>query len=348
MQHEVFAELAGERVDDLFVLTGPERGDDERLRLAPREQCATVCARQQPHLHGYRADGARVTSIDALPFGQDTPSHHVLLDFLENLVQTLEHHHLVCGFIFGQPRLHSLLHDRHLRATRSFDGFGVGLDQFSFGQFADPSGESVEPLGNRRQVQRLLGAGFGQADDRVDHRLETPVAEHHRPEHHLLGKLLGLGFHHQHAIPRAGDDQVEIARPDLVKLWVQHVLSVDVTDPAAGDRTEEGNTRKRERGRRADQSHDIRIVLQVVAQHRADDLRLVAISLREQRPDRPVDQPGGEDLLLRRTPLALEEPARDLARGEALLLVVYRKREEVETRLRGFLVDDGAENLGFA
>src|SRR5207244_3121750 len=48
------------------------------------------------------------------------------------------------------------------------------------------------------------------------------------------------------------------------------------------------------------------------------------------RAQRSVDQTGGEDLLLRRTPLALEEPAGDLARGEGLLLVVAGEREEID------------------
>ena len=95
MQHEVLAELAGERIDDLLVLTGPEGGDDQRLCLAAREQRAAVCARQQPHLHGYRPDGSRVAPVDTLPFGQDAPPHDVFLDFLEDFVQTFEHQHLV-------------------------------------------------------------------------------------------------------------------------------------------------------------------------------------------------------------------------------------------------------------
>ena len=42
----------------------------------------------------------------------------------------------------------------------------------------------------------------------------------------------------------------------------------------------------------------------------------------EQRPDRPVDYPGGQRLLFRRATFPLKESARDLAGGERLLLVV--------------------------
>ena len=61
------------------------------------------------------------------------------------------------------------------------------------------------------EVARLLGGALGQLDDRVDHRLEALVAEHHGAEHHVLGQLLGLGLDHQHGVGGAGDDEVELA-----------------------------------------------------------------------------------------------------------------------------------------
>src|SRR3546814_15887447 len=86
----------------------------------------------------------------------------------------------------------------------------------------------------------------------------------------------------------------------------------------------------------------------VVAQHRADHLRLVLVALREQRADRPVDEAGDQGLLLRRPALALEEAARDLPRGEGLLLVVHGEREEIGTRPRRSLADGGAQHHGVA
>ena len=71
------------------------------------------------------------------------------------------------------------------------------------------------------------------------------------------------------------------------------------------------------------------------------DLDLVAVAGREQRPDRPVDQPGGEDLLGRGPPLALDEAAGELARGVDLLAIVDRQREEVEPLAAGG--DDGGD-----
>ena len=82
--------------------------------------------------------------------------------------------------------------------------------------------------------------------------------------------------------------------------------------------------------RRAVHADDVRIVLAIVREHRGDHLRLAGEALREERADRPVDQPRGEDLLLGGPAFALEEATRDLARGEGLLLVVTGEREEVD------------------
>ena len=57
-------------------------------------------------------------------------------------------------------------------------------------------------------------------------------------------------------------------------------------------------------------------------------------ALDEERADRPVDQAGGQHLLLGGARLALEEAARDLAGGVGLLLVVDGQREEVLAGLR--------------
>ena len=86
---------------------------------------------------------------------------------------------------------------------------------------------TVGPV-RRLEVARLLGGLFGQADDRLDHRLEMLVAEHHGAEHHVLGQFLGLGLDHQHRVGGAGDDEVEGRVLHLVQRRIELVLAVDV------------------------------------------------------------------------------------------------------------------------
>ena len=162
------------------------------------------------------------------------------------------------------------------------------------------------------------------------------------PQHRLLGQLLGFRFDHQDAFAGARDDKVELARRHLVECRVEHIGAVDIADPAAGDRPEKRDPRQGQRRRTADQRHDVRVVLQIVAQYRADHLRLVAEPGEEQRPDRPVDEPRGQRLLLRGPSLALEKPAGDLACGKRLFLVVDGERKEILPGLRRFHRDGGA------
>src|SRR5882672_11050654 len=66
MQQEMLAELALERVDDLLVLAGAERGHDEGLRLAPGEDRRAMGARQHAHFAVDLAYGLGVAAVDAL------------------------------------------------------------------------------------------------------------------------------------------------------------------------------------------------------------------------------------------------------------------------------------------
>ena len=63
----------------------------------------------------------------------------------------------------------------------------------------------------RLEVARLLGGLFGEPNDRLDHRLEVPVAEHHGAEHDFFAQFLGFRFDHQNGVLRAGDDEIKLA-----------------------------------------------------------------------------------------------------------------------------------------
>ena len=74
----------------------------------------------------------------------------------------------------------------------------------------------------------------------------------------------------------------------------------------------------------------------------ATTLHVVAHALGEERAQRAVDQTGGQDGLLGRTALALDEAAGDLAHGIELFLKVHAQGEEVDARA-GRLGDGGAD-----
>src|SRR5207302_11334398 len=76
-------------------------------------------------------------------------------------------------------------------------------------------------------------------------------------------------------------------------------------------------------------------------------LRVATIAVREQRPDRPVDQAGYEGFFFGRPALALEIATRDASRGIELFEVVAGQRQEIDSGLRLLGRNDGCQNRSF-
>ena len=77
---------------------------------------------------------------------------------------------------------------------------------------------------------------------------------------------------------------------------------------------------------------DVGRILFVRRHHGRDDLRVLLVAVREQRPEGPIHDARREDLVVAQAAFALEESARDLARSVRLFDVVTAQREKVESR----------------
>ncbi len=206
--------------------------------------------------------------------------------------------------------------------------------------------ELVTGVDGGREVEHGAGAGLeerrglGLADGLaellldVDERLERAVAEQDRLGHDGLGQELGARLDHHDRVARPGDDEVELRVGQLAVGRVDHELAIDAADANGADRPRERDLADRQRGRRGDRPDDIGLVLLVGREDRDDELDVVLVALGEERADRAVGQAGGQGGRLRRARLALDEAARDLARGVHALLELHREREEVEARAR--------------
>src|SRR5271157_5040809 len=173
------------------------------------------------------------------------------------------------------------------------------------------------------------------------------MAEDHRPKHYFLGQFFRFRFDHQYTSGGAGNDEVELRTRHLAQCRVQNVVSVDVSDARAADGSQEWYPGDRQSGGGADHRHDVGIVFEIVAQNGTDDLGFIDKPGNKERSQWPVDQPRDQRLLLRGASLALEEPARDLAGGKGLLLIVDRWKE-VLTGLGGLHRDGSAQHGGLA
>ena len=186
------------------------------------------------------------------------------------------------------------------------------------------------------EERRALGLADGLAElllD-VDERLQRAVAEQDRLGHDGLGQELGARLDHHDRVAGAGDDEVELGLLELAVGRVDDELAADPADADGADRTRERDLADRQGGRRGDRAEHVGLVLLVGREDRDDELDVVLVALGEERADRAVGQAGGQGGRLRGARLALDEAARDLARGVHPLLELHREREEVEARAR--------------
>jgi hypothetical protein len=333
VQHEVGARVGVQRVDDLLVLAGAQRGDHQRLGLAAGEQRRAMRARQHADFGDDRADGRTVAPVDAGAAADDVAAQDRRFELLEGSAQRL-----VGLVLLGKLRAHRLAGGRDGRGPLLLVADGEGGAHLRLAQALDPV--IKRRIVRRGEIERLARGILGQIDDQVEDRPDRLVAEPHRAQHLLLGQLIGLRFNHHHRVPGAGDHQIEPLLGVLAQLLhvldigVEHVFAIDIAHARRRDRTHEGHARDGQRRRGGNHRHHIGLVDQIVAEHGADHQNLVVEARREQRPDRPVDQPRGQHLLLGRPRLALEKAAGHLAGGVVALLVMYRERQEIHPRLR--------------
>ncbi len=345
MQQERLFVGSRQRVDILFVLTGAERGHHHRLRLAAGEKRRAVRAGQYADFRDDVADGLGVAAVDAVAGVEDVPADDFSFQFLEHggdaelvvfrllAFREIVRHHFFLGLA---DRGVALLLDRN-----RVSGPQVLLDQpehFLFQRAFVGDGDFA----------RFLGGLLGKLDDRLDHRLEMPVPEHHGAEHDVFAQLLGFGLHHQDRVAGAGDDELKLGIDHLVERWIEHILVVHEADARRANRTLEGCAGQRQCRGRSHHRHHVGIVLHVVRKHCDDYLRFVAPAVREQRADRAVDQAGDQCLLLGGPAFALEIAAGNAARGVGLLLIVDGQRQEVDAFAGRFGGDDGGKDHGFA
>ena len=202
-------------------------------------------------------------------------------------------------------------------------------------------------VNNRRLYIRRQARGGEEFVLEGNDVLIPAVSLHDRVMHFGLRQFLTEPFDHDDRPVGARDDEVEVASLHLVGRREGDVLALDPGQPDAADRTKEREASENQARRRADHREDVGVILPVGGDRAGLDLNLVAKHIREEGAYRPIDQPGGEDLLGRGSPFALDEAAGEFARGIDFFTVIDGEREEIEsfaTRSR----DRGDECHGIA
>ncbi len=302
-------------------------------------------ARQHADLRHDRAYGGQIPSVDAALVVENVPAHDLGLGLVERFRD-------VFG---GKFRLGACGRERG--GDLGLDGVDGGVALLLLGQRIGGAQIGFPDLQHRlfdlrsiirRKVARLLRGLLGQADDRLDDRLETGVTGHHRLQHGVFAEFLGLQLDHQHGVRGPGHDQIEGRVFHLFDRRIDSDLALDEPDARRPDRPHERHPGKGQRRRGGDHRQNVGVALEVVGEDRGDHLRVATEVIGKQRADRPVDQAGGQGFAVRGTPFALEIAAGNSTRGKRLFLVVDGEGKEILARLRLLGGDDGRQHGGFA
>ena len=156
-------------------------------------------------------------------------------------------------------------------------------------------------------------------------------------QHFLFRGVLRARFHHDDAVFGARHHDIDLGFARFVVAGVGHQLAVHRTHAHAAQHMLERNVGDGQRRAGADNGQRAGIALRIGRQHHGDHLALVHEAFGEQRPDGPVNQPAGEDFLLRRASLALDEAAGKFARGVSVFTIIDGEGKERGVGL-GFLI----------
>ena len=167
----MLAVLAFQRVDDLLVLAGAERGDHQSLGLAAGEQRRAVGARQHADL-GSRSGGRSWCRGRrcAMPVSRMLPRTMSASSSFRTLADQFG-----VGIALGRRRLDRLGLDRaDLGVAGLLDALRIGVAQrrSAVGASSLALAAASSPRAAAGSRQGSLAHCLGQLDDRLDHRLE--------------------------------------------------------------------------------------------------------------------------------------------------------------------------------
>src|SRR5580700_4789852 len=174
--------------------------------------------------------------------------------------------------------------------------------------------------------------------------LDFGVAEFDRVDDHFFAHFLRARLNHHDAIGGADDHNVHRTLAHLIVGRIDDELPVKLSHADRTDRPEEWNIGKRERGRCAVNSKNVRIVAGIGRKHEGDDLSLALESLGEHRPHRTIDLPTGEHFALAHAAFALDEAARKTSTGVGVFTVINREWEKIDALPRIGVGDGGGED----
>ena len=322
--------LEAERVEPHLLTRSSQRNDAERLSLPAREQRRPVGPRGDADVDRDRPDLLGAAAVRALLLERDPLADQGLLELVESPLRRRPI--LGVGRRLGvTPVLDDdlLLHRLGcLLALELVLHLGGGFERGAV-RGLDLLVELRIDLGHL-DGRLLLARLLGQLTLGCTQLLDCVVGDVEGIEDLRLGDLVRARLDHQDRFLGAGHDQVEVGLVGQhLLVGVDDEVPVDLADPHGTHWRRERDVRHHQRGGSAVHREHV-VGVDMVNRHRQrDQLCLVPPALREQRPDRSVDQARRERRLLPGATLALEERAGNLPGSVHALLNINGEGQKV-------------------
>ncbi len=239
--------------------------------------------------------------------------------------------------------------------AQSIDCFSARDLALGIKRLLDPI--ACHPVGDFEQVlihleQRHLAFRFaylrGELLLNANHLARMSVCELKRSHKLDFWQFLGGAFDHDHVVFRTDVNKIEIAVSALRVRWVSDELAIHATDTHGANRSGKRNVRNAQRSRRAVERENVRIIFSIRAEEQADDLGVVEISLRKERPKWPIGHARGERFLFRRPAFAPEITTREFSRCRRFFTIIDREWKKILTFFDGSGRDGADQHHGIA
>ena len=149
-------------------------------------------------------------------------------------------------------------------------------------------------------------------------------------------------------IATTSDDKLEDRLSEVFFSRERNPLALLQPEADSAERAFERDVGYRERRGRTVEGNDVERVLLIDGKRGDHDVGLVAIAITERWAKRAIDEPTGEDGLLRRAALPTEERAGDLAHGVHPLFEVDGEREKIDALSHPGVCGGGNQHFGTA
>ena len=311
-------------VDMLGFGERSQGGEAHDLCLAAGKEARAVSALEQAD---FAADGAHF--VDAAAVGTNlVDGDHMTDDFLNHLLSYFRNDVAVFRVDVREVFVNITFDGVHLffpfhlvsRENSGFHGFfAIGVDGF-------------DDIGRRFFFYEFLlrNADFvEEAELEFNDLLDFFMSEHDGVKDVFFRNLLSAAFNHEDSVFRAGDDDIHVALFALSYGRVNDILPVYAAHADAGNRAGKGNMGHAQRYGRADHGGDFRGVIVVYAEIVGDDVHVVTIGLREQRPNGTVDEAGKERRRFRRLAFPFNKAAGNLPDRIHFFFIIDSEREKI-------------------